>query len=112
MANPKPHTVEMSATEKAQRARDAHKDTRNEIIAVAAVLARVWPSWIAPAKRPDPLFPLVLCIESPAGRLAYRLAEDDMPALEHVAHRQKNDGVSCSKIERLGRLSDLGVNGW
>lgn len=100
-----------TATERMDIARAAHQETKAEIVLLASILSRVWPSWVSPPLRPDGKFPKIVCIESPAGRLTYRLAEDELSAFEHLDERP-NDAVACSTVDRRALLNLLATEGW
>ena len=71
-----------SATERMTAARDATLDILTmELCYAARFASREWPSFLAPTERPDALLPLVLCIDSPAGRLAYKVSEAEAEAM-------------------------------
>lgn len=106
-----------TATERADIARNAHVDTRTRELLWAGIGARMWPSFVAPTPdlrdgSKDDLFPAVLCIDSPAGRLSYRLSKDEIDAFAHVPSRDTYDGLPCTQIDKMGRLLDLCMEGW
>lgn len=101
-----------TATERMEGARAAHRDTLASVILWAAIGSRLWPSFLAPPGKADAMFPWVLCIDSPAGRIAYRLTEADLPAFAHVVRLEQNDQVPCSKDDRMARLLHLATEGW
>ncbi len=90
-------------------AREAHRQTVVRELLYAAILSRLWPSFKAELKRQDPKFPCVLCIDTPAGRIAYKLSVEDMEGFEHVTDWREDD-APCSATDKLARLLDLGVN--
>lgn len=113
MANPKPHTVEQSATERLDAARSVKQDAITRELAWVAIVCRagIWPAWISqPAKRQTGL-PYLLNIESPAGRLVYRIAEEEIAMFELLAERP-NDGEACDKSDKMARLLHLATEGW
>lgn len=118
MATPKEKTPhwkqQLTATEKMDAARRATKDTRDREVATAAIFARLWPSFIAQPPKDDALFPWLLCVETPAGRLSYRLSGSDMAGFSHVEKKPEGQRAAFggTQTEKLGILLDLGVNGW
>ena len=91
-------------------AREAHRQTVVRELLYAAILSRLWPSFRTKPERDDPKFPQVLCIDTPAGRIAYKLTSDDLDGFEHVTEWRDRDDAPCSATDKLARLLDLGVN--
>lgn len=119
MPTPKPlhWKQQLTATEKMDAARAATLEARTRDLVAAGIYARLWPSWMAPTKgkggNPDAMFPLALHIDSPAGRLSYRLAEGDMPVFEHVTERRREpERVQCTQADKTARLFHLATEGW
>lgn len=118
MASPKPHWKQaQTATERMEAARAATLAARDRDLVAAGIYARLWPSFMAPTRDrnglPDEMFPLALHIDSPAGRLSYRLAEGDMPVFEHVTERSdKPETTKCTQADKVARLFHLATEGW
>ena len=106
MAAPK-----LSATEKMERSRERTKAVVARELLYAGILARLWPSWITtPTKvKQNPAFPLLLCIETPAGLLVWRLSEAESVFFDYV-ERRANDGRPADHKE--GTLYALASDGW
>jgi hypothetical protein len=113
MANQTPHTTEKSATERLIAARAVKDDAvAREIAWVAIVVhAKIWPAWVSPPLRPQAGFPYVLNMETPAGRLIYRLAKDELEMFRHIDERP-NDGIGGGAADKLAILSHLAMDGW
>ncbi len=100
------------ASQSRDAARAAHQDTLGREMLYAGILARMWPSFLTVPQREDALYPAVLCIDTPAGRIAYRLRADDLPGFEHVTERRPKDDAPCSLSDKFARLLHLSVEGW
>ena len=106
MAAPK-----LSATEKMERSRERTKAVVARELLYAGILARLWPSWITtPTKvKQNPAFPLLLCIDTPAGFLVWRLTEHEADFFDYVT-RLDNDGRAADDKEST--LYALAAHGW
>ncbi len=106
MAAPK-----LSATEKMERSRERTKAVVARELLYAGILARLWPSWIAEPSKPaqNPAFPWLLCIETPAGLLVWRLSEAESVFFDYI-ERRANDGRHAEDKE--GTLYALASEGW
>lgn len=113
MANPQPHTVSKSATDRLQAARSVKDDAvLRELLWVAiAVRAGVWPAWRSLPRKPQQNFPELLHLETPAGRIVYRLASAELPLFADLELRE-NDGEECTGMDKLSRLQMLAEEGW
>lgn len=113
MANKAPHTTTQSATERLEASRDVKADTvARELLWVAiACRAGIWPAWRSDPAKPQKTFPELLHISTPAGRIVYRLAVEEIPMFEHLEKRP-NDGEPCSGGDKMARLLHLATEGW
>lgn len=101
----------LSATEKMERSRERTKTVVARELLYAGILARLWPSWMTTPRHPkqNPSFPYLLCIETPAGLLVWRLTENESIFFDWVV-RQDNDGRTAEDKE--GALYALASHGW
>ena len=111
MANPSPHTATQTASERLTAARAVKDDAIVRELCWAAIGSRLWPSFITAPSKPQKSFPWLLCIDSPAGRLVYRLSEEEREMFTHLEERE-NDGVPCSGGDKQARLLHLALEGW
>lgn len=86
----------LSATARAERAREATKAAIARDLLYAGILARMWPSYVM---KPEPngqserneywlrAFPYILAVESPAGWLSWRLSPEEYEAFDWVPMR-------------------------
>lgn len=113
MANPKPHTTEQSVSERLEAARNVKQDAISRELAWVAIVcrARLWPAWISLPRKPQRGLPYLLNIDTPAGRIVYRLAEEEYPMFQNLEHCP-NDGESCDKSDKMARLLHLATEGW
>jgi len=82
----------LTATEKMERAREMTKRMATRELLYAGVFARLWPSYLAEAKPANDSYPAVLCVESPAGRLTWRVSSEEMPYFEEWLQSTPNAG--------------------
>jgi len=101
-----------SATERMEIARSAHLDTMTREMLWATIASRVWPSFLAPTLKPDEKFVAVLCIDSPAGRIAYRVTQEEYDMLRGHLELHDNDRIECSPADKIARLLHLATEGW
>ena len=106
MAAPK-----LSATEKMIRSRERTKTVVARELLYAGILARIWPAWVTTPHQPkkNPAFPWLLCVETPAGIVAWRLTSDEVTFFDHIA-RVENNGRRAELKE--GALYALASEGW
>ena len=85
-------------------------DNQYEIYAerdlLVSVLARLWPSHVmSHTKAPDaPSRKRVICIHSPAGKLAWTIPTDLEPIYQRMATCGENDWDGCTIAEKRSRL--------
>ena len=97
------------ATSRMQGARRAKRDAIDRELLLVAILTHLWPAHLAPPSKPQRAFSHVLHIETPAGRLCYRLTEDELPLFDHLSTWTKPDPTpQDDKIAVLSVLS----KGW
>lgn len=113
MANPQPHTVTKTATERLEGSRDVKDDTIVRELMWVAIVCRmgIWDAWRSPPSLSQKMFPEMLHIESPSGRIVYRLTAEEIPMFEHL-ERRDNDGVACTGGDKMARLLHLATEGW
>ncbi len=113
MANPKPHTVTKSTAERLEGSRDVKADTVARELLWVAIACRegIWPAWRSDPRVPQKTFPELLHIDTPAGRIVYRLALEEIPMFEHLEKRE-NDGAVCTGGDKMARLLHLATEGW
>lgn len=99
------------ASTRAERSRQATKYVTARELLYAGVLARLWPSYITTPIEPrrNPSFPWLLCVETPAGLLVWRLTDDEVVFFDYVT-RKDNDGRKSENKE--GTLYALASEGW
>jgi len=87
-----------------EHARERRYQAERDLL--VAVLSRIWPSHIAPAGQSKLVWSEVVCIHSPAGKLAWGLPIDRAHWFAHLA-RTANDWDGHSAGERDRRLRAL-----
>lgn len=89
---------------------EAARRVKQEVVARellwAVIASRSWPACLMPPARPSPNLPMLLVLDTPAGRLAYRLSYDELASglFDHLEQRQ-NDGHAAD--DKLGTLLAL-----
>lgn len=106
----KGETDQRSATERMEAARSVKHDAVMRELCWASIGTRLWPSFLMPNARPQPNYDWLLAIESPAGRLVYRVANDELAAFDHLERRDTNDGVPS--VDKFAALLTLATMGW
>lgn len=100
------------ASKRADIARAAHLETKSRELLYASIIARLWPSFLTVPTREDALFPYLVCIDTPAGRLAYKLTESDRTGFQHVTETREKDDAPSSSADKFARLLHLATEGW
>src|ERR1035437_1676280 len=92
-----------SATERLDAARATKQRVADREIMYAAILSRLWPSHLAPPRKPQENMQWVVCVHSPAGQLAWRVMDEELPLFAHLA-RTENDGKDYTFDDKMARL--------
>lgn len=100
----------LTATERMERSRATSRMAMARELMMAGILARLWPSYLTTPKIPNEEYPLLLCVESPAGRLIWRLSIDELAFFEDWISTQPR--VDETPADRLPVLQSLAENGW
>jgi hypothetical protein len=107
----------LSATARAERARESTKAAIARELLYAGILARIWPAYVMkpePSGRGDRneywlrAFPYILAVESPAGWLSWRLSPEEYEGFEWV---QKRDWKGEKVQDRTAILLALATDG-
>jgi len=99
----------VSATARAHASREATKKAMTRELLSGRIFARTWPAYVTAPKTPNASFSLLLCVESPAGLLTYRLSEDEYGLVDGIP-RRPNTGEN--PVDRLPILHALATIGW
>ena len=100
-----------SATKRMEAARAVTQRVVNREILAAAIFSRVWPSHLARPRVEQVNFPFVVCIHSPAGQLAWRVHQDELPLFAHLKEAP-NDGQDYTADDKRVRMLHLATEGW
>jgi hypothetical protein len=73
------------------------------------ILARLWPAYLIDWTDRNPEYAYLLCVESPAGLLVWRLTGDELPLFEYLPRRAR---TSERPIDRLPIMQALAAHGW
>ena len=113
MANPHPYTESQTTSERLEASRKVKTDAIAREIAWAAIVVRsgLWPAWVSVPKVDQTTFPYILNIDTPAGRLIYRLRAEELDMFRGL-QILPNDGLGGGWDEKLGILTLLASEGW
>ena len=75
---------------------------------MAAILARLWPSYLTAPRYENAEYPALLCVESPAGLLCWRVGADELPLYCFLKHRARTTEEAKDRIPVLQLLADGG----
>ncbi len=100
----------VTATQRAERSRAATRLSIARELMTAGIFARIWPAYLTTPKIQNDTFPLLLCVESPAGLLVWRLSVDERAFFEDWIRLRPSNGEAPS--DRLPILQNLAANGW
>ena len=98
-----------TATERMEAARSVKSDVLMREMCWASIVSRFWPSCLMPAAVEQQNFPFICAIDTPAGRIAYRVHTDELPLFAHL-ERKPNDGREATS--KLAALLLLATEGW
>ena len=102
----------LTATERAHRSRQATKAAIGRELMYASILARIWPAHLMPPRQTsDKRFVAILCIETPAGEIVYRLTDEELPVFSHLEERPIHGGDHTA-VTKEGILLALATEGW
>lgn len=95
----------LSVFDRLERARERTTENREEILAVAALLSRMYPAHTCRAKRPNKRksYDLVVCVHAPTGILAWKLNPEE----EHRFTNLPEHGSACPIVTRQQRIDRI-----
>ncbi len=97
----------LTATEKMERARQNTRAAMARELLYGVILSRLWPAWLHPTDNAG--YPLIMVVESPAGRLTWRIAIDETATVEHLEQREPvSQKTAADRMPILLALAD----GW
>jgi hypothetical protein len=102
----------LTATEKMDRAREATKRLATRELWSGLIFARLWPAYITPTKPANNDYPLLLCIESPAGLLIYRVSEEEKVIVEDEDWLPTRPNAGEKAVDRTPLLIAIAGGGW
>lgn len=105
----KPGGYVSTATERMEAARAVKRDAVTRELLWVSIASRIWPAFLARANVAQKNWPLVCLIDTPAGRLAYRVSDDERPLFAHLEQRE-NDGAPADN--KIATLHALATNDW
>lgn len=93
------------ATVRADRSREVTKASMARELCMAVILGRLWPSYVTPWD--NKVFRHLLCIQSPAGLLVWRLDDEEIAMFEHL---QRQPRATEKPTDRLPVLQALAAD--
>ena len=100
-----------TATARAEAARESTKTAMSREICWVAIGSRIWPSYLFLPRATQPNFPALVCIESPAGPMVYRVAADELTLFDHLERRQDGPTTYIAG-DKMIALLHLATEGW
>lgn len=97
----------LSATARAERSREATKAAIARELLYAGILARIWPAYVAHSVV-NTGFPYLLCVDSPAGTLRWRLSDEEREMFDWV---NVTDWNGEKPVDRTAVLLALATDG-
>lgn len=101
-------TRSISASQRADISRKATQRAFIREMLTAAILARLWPSYLTTPRYENAEYPALLCVESPAGLLVWRVSADELPTFGWLKPRVRTTEDAKDRIPTLQALAD----GW
>lgn len=101
---------EQSATTRMEGARRVKHDAVTRELLWAAIGARVWPAYLAKPRIEQANFPFILCIDSPAGPIVYRVSAEELPLFDRLERRES--GPDYESGDKMAALLLLASDGW
>lgn len=100
----------MSATERMERSRAVTKSAAARELLYAGILARIWPAYLTEPLKEQPNFPALLCVDSPAGLLVWRLDLEELEGFSGWLEYRINPGRQAE--DKFSALYALAMEGW
>ncbi len=97
----------LTTTEKMEQARRNTRASMARELLYGVIFSRLWPAWLHPTDNAE--YPYILVVESPAGRLTWRVAVDEFALIEHLEQRQR---TTQRAADRMPILLHLASEGW
>ena len=97
----------LSATDKMEKARENTRRSAARELLYGVIFSRLWPAWLH--ETDNEAYPLIMVVESPAGRMTWRIADDETMLVGHLEKRQR---TSQKAADRTPILLHLASDGW
>ena len=93
--------------ERAARSRAATQAALVRELLYASILSTFWPAHICPAKRANDEYKHVLCVQTPAGLLTWRVTAEELSLFEHLPRREQAINATDRTAILLALATDL-----
>ena len=109
-----PSQTSKHASKRLVAARDVRAEAVMRELMLVAIIVRIgiWRVWTSRPAKPQVNFPWLLHLETPAGRLVYRLSAAEHDAMFAGVPEGPNDGQTCGVGDKMSRLLLLATEGW
>jgi hypothetical protein len=101
---------QQSVSHRLLRSREVTRHVVARELLYAGILARIWPAFLTEPTVPQVNFPALLCIESPAGLLVWRLSADELAGFQDWIPYRDNPGTPAE--DKFAALYALAMEGW
>lgn len=93
-------------------AREATKAAVARELMLASILTRVWPAYLFKPIKVQVNLPAMLCLETPAGPICWRLGIDELELFTHIQDRREDGPEGYEVGDKEARLLLLSTEGW
>ncbi len=100
---------DQTATARMEGARAVSKAAITRELLWAAIGSQIWPAYLAEPRKPQENFPYILCLNTPAGLMVYRVSDEELPLFDHLDRRGIEERESGDKWAILHALAQ---DGW
>ena len=107
----KQHGKPTTASERMDAARAARQEGMLREVCLASILSRVWPSYVTEPAVKNPDFPFLMVIQTPAGRLVYRVHTEETDLVAHLERKPSPETIP-TMAEKLAVLLHLATEGF
>jgi len=114
MAKPDGRTLPAkTATDRMEAARAVKNAVLDREMMLVSLITRMpgWTSYLCSPIVPQQNFPFMVCVETPAGMLMWRVHRDEMQLFSHLKARV-NTGAKQTSEDKLLTLQRLATDGW
>ncbi len=112
MEKKKRKTWTLTTTQKLERSRETTKRLTARELWSGIIFARLWPSYLTPTAPENKDYPRLLCIDSPAGLLVYRISTEEQAVFKGEDWIATRSNCGEKADDRTPVLMALAAGGW